>query len=144
MGAVCVNRAVTHSAWNVLKLNRSSSSSSILRRFDLSEALTHPLTARVAVCHSLFYTCDMRRVSSCPKKESSSTNGNKGQSAQVGSRWEQDKWAGEGIVALPQQVRGAYILIDRGRPLGSADLGEVGLILSKDWQGMGQGRAMQR
>lgn len=44
-------------------------------------------------------------------------------------------------MALPQQVRGAYILIER--LIDSADFGGVGLILFKDCQGIGQGWAIQ-
>lgn len=75
MGAVCVNRAVTHSAWNVLELNLSSSSS-ILSRFDLSEAPTHTLP------ESLFSTFDMRESPALLNKNHHSPMGDKGQSAQ--------------------------------------------------------------
>lgn len=80
MGAVCVNRAVTHSAWNVLKLNRSSSSS-ILSRFDLSEAPTRPLPASQCVTPS-FIHLTREESPAVLKKYHHLPMGNKGQSAQ--------------------------------------------------------------
>lgn len=56
------------------------------------------------------------------------------------SRWEKDKWAERGSGSSSAGKRGLYT--DRqGEDLytDSADFGGVGLILSKDWQGMGQG-----
>lgn len=87
----------------------------------------------------------MRRVSCCPKKKKRIIipqwkQGSKCTEVVDGSRTSGQR----GIVALPQQVRGAYILIDRGRPLDRfCRFWRGRLLLSNDWQGTGQGRAIQ-
>ena len=81
---------------------------------DLSKAPTHPLPESLRVTPS-FIHFDTRRVSSCPSKESSSANGKQG--SKCTGVVDVSRTSGRrGIVALPQQVRGTYILIDRGRP----------------------------